>query len=225
VNGERRDLGERLEPQQLDPLSGCRCCGGRLFSQHAGREQCRLRDELQACALGDNWVGTSLVLILRALGAIVDVLTAWMCTVRADVMARTVGTTDPGTAVQTTFDRSRLLHRRKYEASIADSVSVRVPPSCVAEFVVVPAYGGSVLALPGYADLLATQARRTDPRRTALASASLEANITRLTDTSRAAETASPARRRGAARSPRRELRTLSARTVPTPNSQPSPSV
>jgi hypothetical protein len=150
-----------------------------------------------------------------------------MCTFRAYVMARApVGTTGPGTGVQSTFDRSRLLHQRKSEASIADSVSVRVPPSCAA-FVEVPALGGAVLALPGCIDLLATRARCTDPRRTAVASASLETNITWLTDTSRAAGTASPARRRGAARSPRRELRTPPARAVPAPtaNSQPSPSV
>ena len=126
------------------------------------------------------------------------------------VMARApLGTTDPGTGVQSTFDRSRLLHQRKSEASIADSVSVRVPPSCAAEFVEVPALRGAALALPG------------------CASASLETNITWLTDTPRAAGTASPARRRGAARSPRRELRTPPARAVPAPtaNSQPSPSV
>lgn len=156
---------------------------------------------------------------------------AGMCTFRAYVMAGApVGTTGPGTGVQSTFDRSRLLHEQKSEASIADSVRVRVPPSCAAEFVELLALGGAVLALPGGADLLATRARRTDPRRTAVASASLETNITWLTDThvaSRAAGTASPARRRGAARSPRRESRTPPARAVPAPtaNSQPSPSV
>jgi hypothetical protein len=156
---------------------------------------------------------------------------AGMCTFRAYVMAGApVGTTGPGTGVQSTFDRSRLLHEQKSEASIADSVRVRVPPSCAAEFVELLALGGAVLALPGGADLLATRARRTDPRRTAVTSASLETNITWLTDThvaSRAAGTASPARRRGAARSPRRESRTPPARAVPAPtaNSQPSPSV
>ena len=152
-----------------------------------------------------------------------------MCTFRAICDgARTGGDNrPPETVVQSTFDRSRLLHQRKSEASIADSVSVRVPPSCAPEFVEVPALGGAVLASPGCADLLATPARRTDPRRTAVASASLETNIRWLTDTSRAAGTASPARRRGAARSPRRELRTPPARAVPEPtaNSQRLPSV
>jgi hypothetical protein len=154
-----------------------------------------------------------------------------MCTFRAHVMGGApVGTTGPRTGVQSTFDRSRLLHEQKSEASIPDRLSVRVSPSCAAEFVEVLALGGAVLALPGGADLLTTRARRTDPCRTAVAHASLETNITWLTGThaaSRAAGTASPAWRRAASRSPRRESRTPPARAVPAPtaNSQPSPSV
>jgi hypothetical protein len=72
-----------------------------------------------------------------------------MGTFRAHVMAGApVGTNGPGTGVQSTFHGSRLLHVKKSEASIADSVSVRVPPSWAAEFVEVLALGGAVIASP-----------------------------------------------------------------------------